>query len=155
MTKFRHLPLLSTLLMITGLSLNTYARPPVMLADAAGSTESTDNDPVISEDSVAGTLVAPDNIKQLVIAAASTGGNHVVIADCDSGVQDTGDIQSGIDACVANATNHGKLVSCVTHYTKALERSGNISKNDRKAIKRCTAHSDIGKGSHTRKGYEE
>jgi len=150
MTKLRHLPLLSTLLIITGFSLNTYARPLVMLADAAGSMESTDNDPVTSEDWVAGTLVAPDNITQLMSAAATTGGNHVVIADCDSGVQDNGEIQAGIDVCVANATNHGKLVSCVTHYTRALERKGTISKDDRKAIKRCAAHSDIGKGNKSK-----
>ena len=149
MTKFRHLPLLSTLLIITGFSLNTYARPPVMLADIAGSAESTDNDPVSSEDSVAGALVATDNITQLMSAAAATAGNHVVIADCDSGVQDNGDIQAGIDACVANATNHGRLVSCVTHYTKTLERNGIITKNGRKAIKGCAAHSDIGKGNNS------
>lgn len=147
MTKFRHLPLLSTLLIITGSSLNTHAMP-VTLADVAGSPDSTENDFVLSEEPVAATLVEPDNIAQLMIAAAATGGNHVVIAGCDSGVPDTGDIQAGIDACVANARNHGKLVSCVTHYTKALERNGSISKSGRKAIKRCAAHSDIGKGNN-------
>lgn len=84
----------------------------------------------------------------LLTTQAPVGYGNIVVADCDSGVPDNGSIQSGIDACVANASNHGKLVSCVTRYTRELERNGAITKDDRKAIKRCAAHSDIGKGNH-------
>ena len=87
-----------------------------------------------------------------VITTIPAVGGHVVIDGCDSGVPDSGGIQSGIDTCVANASNHGKLVSCVTHYTKELERKGAITKDDRKAIKRCAAHSNIGKGNQYKEG---
>ena len=117
MTKDKHLLLVSSLLIISGLSINTYAT-------------------------------------NRGIADAPAGDGHVMIGDCDSGVPDSGGIQAGVDACVANAWNHGKLVSCVTHYTKGLERQGTISKNDRKAIKGCAAHSDIGKGNHSKGGTE-
>ena len=85
-----------------------------------------------------------------ITPVTSVGGN-VVIGACDSGVPDSGGIQSDIDACVANAGNHGKLVSCVTRYSKDLERKGIITKSDRKAIKRCAAHSSIGKGNQFNK----
>ena len=55
-----------------------------------------------------------------VITSMPAGGGNVVIGACNSGIPDSGGIQSNIDACVASAGNHGKLVSCVTRYSKDL-----------------------------------
>jgi len=85
------------------------------------------------------------------ITSMPVGGGNVVIGACNSGIPDSGGIQSNIDACEANAGNHGKFVSCVTRYSKDLERKGIITRSDRKAIKRCAAHSSIGKGNQPNK----
>ena len=149
MTKTRHLLLVSTLLLFASFSSDTYARPAT-IPDVAGKQASANKEVIIRQESNGGTLAGPGHIAKPVIAAApATSSGNVMIDGCDSGVVDIGGIQAGVDMCVANATNHGKLVSCITHYTKTLERNGSITKSGRKAIKLCAAHSDIGKGNNS------
>jgi len=50
-----------------------------------------------------------------------------------------------IVACAANAKNHGKFVSCVSHLTKDWLNEGLITAEDKKAITKWAAQSDIGK----------
>ena len=64
-----------------------------------------------------------------------------MIDDCDTGVEDTGGIQDGIDACEADARNHGQFVRCVARFT----RSEGMSQADRRPVMSCASHSSIGK----------
>lgn len=50
--------------------------------------------------------------------------------------------------CEANAKNHGKYVSCVSHATNALKKQKFITGRQKGEIQRCAARSDIGKKSH-------
>lgn len=50
-------------------------------------------------------------------------------------------LQSEIDACMSNATNHGRCVSCVTHAVK----KANVPRKCRGKITRCAARSTCGK----------
>ena len=72
----------------------------------------------------------------------------VVIDGCDSGVTNhlatNGcTISDDIAECAANAGNHGMFISCVTRTTQLLLKAGVISGNEKDAIQRCAAESDI------------
>ena len=67
-------------------------------------------------------------------------GDNIVIDGCDTGVEDTGGIQDGIDACAASASNHGQFVRCVAIFT----RSQGMSSSDRQPVMKCASHSSIG-----------
>ncbi len=72
----------------------------------------------------------------------------VVIDGCDSGVSNT--VQSNgctvlddISACAANASNHGKFVSCVSKLTNSLKKAGLITGQQKGAIQSCAAQANI------------
>jgi glucose/arabinose dehydrogenase len=72
----------------------------------------------------------------------------VVIDGCDSGVanvvlDDERTVADGIDACAAGARNHGKFVSCVAHFTRALRRAGILSGSEKGAIQSCAGRAAI------------
>jgi methylthioribose-1-phosphate isomerase len=54
------------------------------------------------------------------------------------------ELDAAFAECEDNAKNHGKFVSCAT---KVLKSMSEISKADRKAIKKAVAQSDIGKNA--------
>ena len=64
-----------------------------------------------------------------------------MIDGCDTGVEDTDGIQDGIDACEADARNHGQFVRCVALFT----RSEGMSQADRRPVMKCASQSSIGK----------
>jgi len=73
---------------------------------------------------------------------------HVIIDDCDSGVQnkllDNGFMMSDLIArCEAEAKNHGGFVSCVAYFTTNWQGSGLISGKEKDAIQKCAAKADI------------
>ena len=63
-----------------------------------------------------------------------------MIDGCDTGVEDTGGIQDGINACAFDARNHGQFVRCVAIFT----RSEGMSQTDRRPVMKCAAQSSIG-----------
>lgn len=72
----------------------------------------------------------------------------VVIDGCDSGVDDRfvgccGFISEVIDGYAATATNHGKFLSSVAHFTNDLKWAGIITNREKAAIQRCAAMADI------------
>jgi hypothetical protein len=72
----------------------------------------------------------------------------VVIDGCDTGVSNIplpqgGSISTVIDACAAQATNHGKFVSCVSHAMNDLKKAGLITGAQKGAIQSCAAQADI------------
>ncbi len=72
----------------------------------------------------------------------------VVIDGCDSGVANTvfADgcrISDAIEDCADGATNHGKFVSCVSHYTNGLKKQGIITGAQKGAIQSCAGQADI------------
>ena len=72
----------------------------------------------------------------------------VVIDGCDSGVANTvfADgcrISDSIEDCADGATNHGKFVSCVAHYTNDLKKNGTITGAQKGAIQSCAGQADI------------
>lgn len=74
----------------------------------------------------------------------------VVIGGCDSGVPNTlfangCTIADLIAQCAANASNHGKFVSCVAELTNMLKADGAITGKQKGAIQSCAAKSSIGK----------
>lgn len=73
------------------------------------------------------------------VPLSGSGGDNIEIDGCDTGVQDPGGIQAGIDQCEANASNHGQFVRCVAIFTKAE----GVPQSDRKGIMKCAAHSSI------------
>ena len=80
-----------------------------------------------------------------VVLAALSGAAWAQVAtptpiDCDAV---RCQVQSMIDACAANARNHGKCVSCIAHATK----DPSIPKQCRGKIVRCAARSTCGKPS--------
>ena len=62
-----------------------------------------------------------------------------MIDGCDTGVEDTGGIQAGINECAIDARNHGQFVRCVALFT----RSEDLSQADRQPIMKCAAQSSI------------
>ena len=76
----------------------------------------------------------------------------ISIDDCDTGVENH-DFQDGcsmndlIDKCAEDAEEtiftHGRFVSCVAHLTNQWKREGLIDKNEKGAIQRCAAESDL------------
>jgi hypothetical protein len=73
---------------------------------------------------------------------------NVVISTCDSGVPNTVfangcRISDGIDDCAQGATNHGKFVSCVSHYTNDLKKDGVITGAQKGAIQSCAGGAPI------------
>jgi hypothetical protein len=72
----------------------------------------------------------------------------VVIDGCDSGVANTVfingcRISDQIEACAEGATNHGKFVSCVSHYTNTLKKNGTITGAQKGAIQSCASGASI------------
>ena len=72
----------------------------------------------------------------------------VVIDECDSLVPnqvlaDGSTFNDLIGVCAANATNHGKFVSCVSHLTSEWKKDGLVSGYQRGAITSCAARSSI------------
>ena len=68
----------------------------------------------------------------------------VVIDECDSGVANHlfGDgctMADAIAVCVANARNHGSLVSCVTHELNDWKKSGMLSSREHGKLTACAA----------------
>jgi len=45
--------------------------------------------------------------------------------------------------CSADATNHGQFVSCVSHVTNDLKKTGTITGQQKSAIQKCAAQADI------------
>ena len=54
-------------------------------------------------------------------------------------------MQSAVDTCCQNATNHGQFVSCVAHAMNAAARDGTIPTNCKGKVTRCAARSTCGK----------
>jgi hypothetical protein len=72
----------------------------------------------------------------------------VVIDDCNSGVPNTlfpsgCTISDLIAACAEGASNHGQFVSCVSHVTNDLKKTGIITGQQKGAIQSCAAQADI------------
>lgn len=72
----------------------------------------------------------------------------VVIDGCDSGVTNTVfangcRISDSIEDCADGATNHGKFVSCVSHYTNDLKKDGTITGAQKGAIQSCAGQANI------------
>jgi hypothetical protein len=72
----------------------------------------------------------------------------VVIDGCDSEVANillpTGcSLSDEIAMCAANAENHGKFVSCVSHMTNDLKKDGIITGKEKSAIQSCAAQANI------------
>jgi hypothetical protein len=84
-------------------------------------------------------LTFPDRIINVPLSGSGSGGDTIMIDGCDTGVEDPGGIQAGIDACAVDASNHGLFVRCVAIFTRAE----GIPQEDRKGIMKCAAHSSI------------
>ena len=70
---------------------------------------------------------------------------NVTIDGTDTGVGDSdGSIQASVDACAASATSHRKFVKCVGKVAKSLKRSGDITKREKKRMKKAAKKSSIG-----------
>ena len=74
----------------------------------------------------------------------------IVIDHCDTGVanhvmENGCSVADELQSCADNASNHGKYVSCVSHYAKGLKRDGLIYGSEKGAIVSCAAQSHIGK----------
>ncbi len=72
----------------------------------------------------------------------------IVIDGCDSGVSNTAQsngctVLDNISECAANASNHGKYVSCVAKLTNSLKKSGLITGKQKGAIQSCAAQANI------------
>ena len=72
----------------------------------------------------------------------------VVIDGCDSGVANTVftdgcRISDGIEGCADGAGNHGGFVSCVSHFTNALKKAGDISGSQKGDIQSCAGQANI------------
>jgi hypothetical protein len=78
---------------------------------------------------------------------------EIVIDDCETGVENSnlgnGCLMSDlIDKCLADAENqaifvHGRFVSCVAHHTNEWKRGGFITRQEKAAIQRCAARSNL------------
>lgn len=73
---------------------------------------------------------------------------HVVIEDCDSGVQNHvvangSTFNDLIGQCATGAANHGQWVSCVTQLANGWKASGLISGQEKGKITSCAARADI------------
>jgi len=64
-----------------------------------------------------------------------------MIDGCDSGVADTGSIESDILDCAVDVRNHGQFVRCAAMYLNNL----GLSSEDKDAIQSCVGSSDFGK----------
>jgi beta-lactam-binding protein with PASTA domain len=104
---------------------------------------------VISQNPAGDTEVEAGSAVNLVISTGpASGDDTVMIGDCDTGVEDpSGNIQAGIDACEADASNHGQFVRCTAIFTRGLSSDGIISQADRRPIMNCAAQSSIGKSN--------
>lgn len=74
--------------------------------------------------------------------------DDVFIDGCDSGITDVvlpgGSTISGLVAeCGEGATNHGEFVSCIAHLANDLNKNGNITTQQKSALRRCAAQADI------------
>lgn len=166
MAKIKYLFLLFTLLLFNGLPINAYAGPVcgdgVVEGDEQCDTVDIPTDicdencmtiapPVCGNGVVEGTeqcddLNLPTETCDANCQTIPGGGNgNVEIDGCDTGIPDSGSIQASIDACAANAKNHGDFVRCVAIYTNSLRSEGVITRNERKPIMTCSAQSDIGR----------
>jgi len=72
----------------------------------------------------------------------------VTIDGCDTGVvdqlvDDCNTISGKIAQCAAEASNHGKFVSCVSAFTNELKKAGGITGKERGKIVSCAAKADI------------
>src|SRR5262249_651705 len=72
----------------------------------------------------------------------------VIIDGCDSGVANppfpTGCTLSDlVMQCADGVNNHSKFVGCVTHLTKALQKVGIITDQQKDVIQSCAAQADI------------
>lgn len=74
----------------------------------------------------------------------------IVIDGCDSGVPNLlldatefCTLSDWVADCLANATNHGEFVNCVSHLTNALKDAGLISGKEKGAIQRCAAQANL------------
>lgn len=74
---------------------------------------------------------------------------HVVINGVDTGIPNTGAnpagctfadlVQEMIETCLADATNHGQFVSCVSHETNILKRAKTITGKQKGKIQSIVA----------------
>jgi len=76
------------------------------------------------------------------------GETNVVIDGCNSEVPNIvvpggSTIADLVAECTADATNHGQFVSCVSHVTNDLKKTGTITGQQKSAIQKCAAQADI------------
>lgn len=70
----------------------------------------------------------------------------VSVGDCDSGLANDHTFPDGANqndqasVCIANATDHGSLVKCVTHLAKEWVALGLIRPEERSSLVTCAAH---------------
>jgi hypothetical protein len=70
---------------------------------------------------------------------------NVTIDGRDTGVADSdGSIQASVEACADSAASHRKFVKCVGKVAKSLKRSGDITKREKKRMKKAAKKSSIG-----------
>jgi len=121
--------------------------PATTTTTAPATTTTTAPAPVTTTTAVATTTTT---IGVTTTTTVPSGGDTVVIDGCDTGVEDpSGNIQAGIDACEADAGNHGQFVRCTAIFTRNLVRGGAISNSDRRPIMNCASRSSIGKPGAT------
>jgi hypothetical protein len=87
----------------------------------------------------------PDGVDACIGSDTNT---NVTIDGCNSGVPNTVfangcRISDGIEACADGASNHGKFVSCVSHYTNDLKKNGTITGAQKGAIQSCASSASI------------
>jgi hypothetical protein len=88
------------------------------------------------------------DVSQQFGAVRILGETNVVIDGCNSGVANVvvpggSTIADLVAECSAGATNHGQFVSCVSHVTNDLKKTGTITGQQKSAIQKCAAQADI------------
>lgn len=120
---------------------------PIIDTDGDGVCDELDNCPAVANADQADT--DGDGNGDLCDACADSNlSGTVLIGECDSGVAnatlDTGcTMADEVDACAADARNHGQYVRCVGAKTNGWKRAGLIRGVDRAKIVRCAAQSSI------------
>jgi hypothetical protein len=120
---------------------------PIVDTDGDGICDELDNCPTVTNANQAD--ADGDDIGDICdVCADSNLSETVLTGDCDSGVAnatlDNGcTMADEINACAADARNHGQYVRCVSAKTNGWKREGLIRGVDRSRIVRCAAQSDI------------